>query len=227
MPTKDPFVRILEAKDEECYMMLIAPEFDTYFAKMRPVKQPDIQDVLQQQVNNMYNRDLQKAKNNPVKRDITMDELLKQKQENYDNKVHLNNLPMQIENPQKVANTNANNNKAFWIVFDDINRKVILNDIFILAEPKPNSSAWQLISALIANPNKELNLTEICSGDIHAAYRDLGFQKGIKGLFLEVGKGTIKFINPVSQERFNKLENKNPIRVHFKEPKVKVSETAA
>ncbi len=109
----------------------------------------------------------------------------------------------------------TNDNPAFWIVFDDLNKRVILNDIFILSEVKANSDAHNLIEALIKTPNKKLTADKINVSNLHQSLSALGFVKVLKKLFIESGKGQVKLINPVTHERLGNLSEKELIRISF------------
>jgi hypothetical protein len=217
-PTKEPTLRITEASEQECYDMLVLPAFEEYMKKA-VIKKTNITDLLEQQIASMINNDIARQKLATEAKQTIFNEATKQL--NRQNKALPKPSNVQALSQSQVplkqrANTERSDDILFWITFDNINHRVLLNDVIILAEPKPNSSAYLLIKALTTNPNIQLDLASVCTGDPSAVYRDLGFRKGLKNLFIEVGKGKIKFINPVSRERFDRLENKEPVRVYFK-----------
>lgn len=106
-------------------------------------------------------------------------------------------------------------NRALWVSFDKINRRVLLNDIFIIAEPKVGSESYKLIDRLTSSPNTEININDIQVTSLHQVLNSLGFKKVLKSLFIESGKGTVRLINPVTHERMIALSDKEPIKVSF------------
>jgi|GEM_PF-3673620 len=109
--------------------------------------------------------------------------------------------------------------KVFWLTFDDINNRLLLNDIFIMAKPKHGSDTYNLIKALTENTGQYINAVEYKVSNLQQSIAQLGFIGVLRQMFIETGKGDVKLHNPVLQERYNKLENKEQIKVTFTKTK--------
>lgn len=118
----------------------------------------------------------------------------------------------EILKEEEKDNESATPNKYLYRIEYTANREVLLNGK-LLRRPRPDSPNENLISYLIAHPNKVIKIKEIekdtgienISLNIHQKIRDLGFTGNLKKIFFpQVDQQTIKFTNPITENYLTK-----------------------
>lgn len=91
----------------------------------------------------------------------------------------------------------------FYIRYERYDRRVLLNDNYVLARPRDDSSNAELMAYLCMHPNQDIPIeaVEKLSPNIHQALNRLGFTGKRKTAFFSVNKQNLRFHNPVDSSR--------------------------
>lgn len=108
----------------------------------------------------------------------------------------------------KDKKADTDDSKMYWLDYSEKNRKLILNDCFVIAKTNLNSANDNFLSYIFQNQNREISLAEVqekgkaeIKRDFHKVLDDLNFRGAVKKLFFDVSKTTITFHNPVSKKQ--------------------------
>lgn len=126
-----------------------------------------------------------------------------------------------VSNHIPVASSH-NHEKGLKISYSENTREIVLNDLFLISKPDFDSENEKVFYYLYRNPNKIVTKTEIAENfnanqtltkDFHKIVENLKFKKDLRKAFFDISQDSIKFFNPVSQERLQELGIKNiPIK---------------
>ena len=101
----------------------------------------------------------------------------------------------------------SSNKGDLHIDYSENSRKIVLNDIFLLAKPDFNSENEVVFSYLFKKPGTKVSKSclEKSTGiklkkPFHQIVDDLGFTASLKRAFFSISRNTIKFNNPVKRE---------------------------
>ena len=112
----------------------------------------------------------------------------------------------------------SNGHQELVIKYSEDSRKIILNDLFLIANPDFESENERVFYYLYQNPNKNVTKSEIeenfngnktLTKSFSKIVENLNFQKDLRKAFFEISTDSIKFINPVSKERLEALNLQN------------------
>jgi hypothetical protein len=102
-------------------------------------------------------------------------------------------------------------NSPVWIDYNEDQRDLLLNGVFLLSTPHYDSTNHRVFSYLYLHANQQVNPKELWHAiggtdrSISNILNDLGFRGTLRDLFFDTSAQAICFHNPVSLARFKRL----------------------
>ncbi|MEX0748625.1 MAG: hypothetical protein WD467_00060 [Candidatus Saccharimonadales bacterium] len=109
-----------------------------------------------------------------------------------------------------VTEREYNASPKYWLRYNPMGGKLLLNDKIVLAKPQLDSPADKLLQVAFENPNTVSTVKGVTSRQISSALRDMGITGVLKDIFFpRTGSGKIMFRPSISNIEFNEENHKS------------------